>query len=408
MSFKKGLLALALSSLSLSAFATTEITVWEDVNKTDGIAIAAAEFEQEYDAKVNIVELDYVKGLSKLKEVGPNGNGPDVLLIPGDQLGAAVNADLLAPMALATGDNINDYIKDALQTLTFNGKIYGYPKSIETIILYYNKDKLARPLHTLEDYYNFSKEQRAKGEYGLIAKFDQLYFSFGSLYAYGGYIFNRDDTGAFDVNDVGLANQGAVEAVSYLKKFFKDDVIPAEILNDDGVQVMDKLFMEQKAAAVINGPWAADSYTKAGVNYEVAPLPMMPNGENMSSLLGVRGYVISKWSKNKELAEKFLQYINQPQYATIRFEKISEIPALNSLISMPIIIRNKTANTVTTQSIRSVPMPSVPEIDLVWNDYDAALEPALTGQKDVKEALEGAVKIIQKKIDNYRFGNKVD
>lgn len=401
MSLKKGLLAFTLSSLSFSAFATTEITVWEDVNKTDGIAIAAADFEQEYDAKVNIVELDYVKGLNKLKEVGPAGTGPDVLLIPSDQLGAAVDADLLAPMAFATGDNINDYIKDALQTLTIKDTIYGYPKSIETLILYYNKDKLAKPLRNIEDYYNFSKEQRAKGEYGLIAKFDQLYFTFGSLYAYGSYIFNRDEKGVFDAKDVGLANQGAIDAITYLKKFFTDDIIPKEILNDDGTQVMDKLFMEQKAAAVINGPWASDSYTKAGVNFDVSPLPTMANGENMSSLLGVRGYVISKWSKQKELAEKFIQYINQPQYAAIRFEKIYEIPALNSLIMTATIVRNKTANAVSTQSIRSIPMPSVPQIDLVWNPYDAALEPALTGQQDVKEALEGAVKKINEDISHY-------
>lgn len=398
---KNGLLALALFSLSFSSFATTEITVWEDINKADGIAIAAADFEQEYDAKVNIVELDYVKSLNKLKEIGPAGTSPDILLIPSDQLGAAVDANLLAPMAFATGDNINDYIKDALQTLTINKTIYGYPKSIETLILYYNKDKLNKPLRNIEDYYNFSKKQRTNDEYGLIAKFDQLYFTFGSLYAYGSYIFNRDQTGAFNVKDMGLANKGAIDAITYLKKFFINDVIPKEILNDDGIQVMDKLFIEQKAAAVINGPWASDSYTKAGINFDVAPLPTMANGENMSSLLGVRSYVISKWSKQKELAEKFIQYINQPQYAAIRFNKIHEIPALNSLIMTSTIIRNKTANAVSTQAIRSVPMPSVPQIDLVWNHYDAALESALTGAQDVKEALEGAVKKIKTDISNY-------
>lgn len=404
MTLKKGLLAMALAALSCSAMAATELNVWEDIQKSKGITQAVADFEKQYDVKVNIQEMPYIQTIEKLRLDGPSGIGPDVLVIPSDQLGAAVVQGMIAPMANATGDNINDYVESALGAFTSNGQIYGYPKVVETLVLFYNKDKIAKPFETMDEYFKFSEEQKAKGEYGLIAKFDQVYYSFGAMYAYGGYIFSRDDKGNFNPEDVGLANQGSVDAVSYLKTFFDKGLIPTGILGDNGLNAIDSLFTEKKAAAVINGPWALEPYAKAGVNYGVTPLPKMPNGQSMSSLLGVKGYVISTWSNQKELAEKFIQFINQPQYAKIRFEQTSEIPPLKSVMSDPVITKNEAANAIAIQSTRAVPMPSIPEMAQVWTPIDAALQLSVSGKQDVKEALEGAAQQINDSIEAFRAG----
>lgn len=111
-----------------------------------------------------------------------------------------------------------------------------------------------------------------------------------------------------------LNKPGAVDAVTYLKKFYADDVFPAGIIGDNGLNAIDSLFTEKKAAAVINGPWAFQPYEAAGINYGVAPLPTLPDGKPMSSFLGVKGYVVSTWSKDKAMAQKFIEFINQPQY----------------------------------------------------------------------------------------------
>ena len=404
MTLKKGLLAMALAALSCSAMAATELNVWEDIQKSKGITQAVADFEKQYDVKVNIQEMPYAQTIEKLRLDGPSGIGPDVLVIPSDLLGAAVVQGMIAPMANATGDNINDYVESALGAFTSNGQIYGYPKVVETLMLFYNKDKIAKPFETMDEYFKFSEEQKAKGEYGLIAKFDQVYYSFGAMYAYGGYIFNRDDKGNFNPEDVGLATQGSVDAVSYLKTFFEKGLIPTGILGDNGLNAIEPLFTEKKAAAVINGPWALEPYAKAGVNYGVTPLPKMPNGQSMSSLLGVKGYVISTWSTQKELAEKFIQFINQPQYAKIRFEQTAEIPPLKSVMSDPVITKNEAANAIAIQSTRAVPMPSIPEMAQVWTPIDAALQLSVSGKQDVKEALEGAAQQINDSIEAFRAG----
>ena len=71
--------------------------------------------------------------------------------------------------------------------------------------------------------------------------------------------------------DIGLNTAGSVEAVSYLKSFFTQGLLPSGILGDNGLNAIDSLFTEKKAAAVINGPWAFQPYQAAGINYGVAP-----------------------------------------------------------------------------------------------------------------------------------------
>lgn len=59
--------------------------------------------------------------------------------------------------------------------------LYGVPKAVETLVLIYNKDLIDKPLNSLQDWYDFSKQQRAKNQYGLLAKFDQIYYSWGQF-----------------------------------------------------------------------------------------------------------------------------------------------------------------------------------------------------------------------------------
>lgn len=100
----------------------------------------------------------------------------------------------------------------------------------------------------------------------------------------GGYIFAKNDSGGFNPQQVGLNTPGAVEAVTFLKKFYAEKVFPAGILGDNGLNAIDSLFTEKKAAAVINGPWAFQPYEAAGINYGVAP-PADPAGRQADELL---------------------------------------------------------------------------------------------------------------------------
>ncbi|HAT2608509.1 TPA: extracellular solute-binding protein [Kluyvera intermedia] len=409
---KRTLTALILSALaagqliSLSAHAATkQLNVWEDIKKSVGIQDAVKDFEQKYDVKVNVQEMPYAQQLEKLRLDGPAGIGPDVLVIPNDQLGGAVVQGLLTPLNLDK-EKVDAFTPASINAFRLDNTLYGVPKAVETLVLIYNKDLLDKPLQSLPEWLDYSKKQREQNKYGLLAKFDQIYYSWGAIGPMGGYLFGKNDKGGFNPKDIGLNKPGAVDAVTFLKKFYSEGVFPSGILGDNGLNAIDSLFTEKKAAAVINGPWAFQPYEAAGVNYGVAPLPNLPDGKPMSSFLGVKGYVVSTWSKDKQLAQQFLEFINQPQYVKTRYIATREIPAQKAMIDDPMIKNDEKASAVAVQAARATAMPGIPEMGEVWGPANAALELSLTGKQEPQAALDAATKQIHMQVEAMQASNQ--
>ena len=403
------LTALVLMSLSLSSQAVRaaegQLLIWEDIKKSSGISDAVKDFEKENNVKVVVQETPYAQQTEKLRLDGPAGIGPDVVVIPNDQLGTAVVQGLLAPLNLDKAF-LASFTPPALNAFQLKGQTYGVPKAVETLVLIYNKDLLPQAPATLDEYYTFSKAERAKGKYGLLAKFDEVYYAYGAMASMGGYIFGKDAKGEINVEDIGLNKPGSIEAITYLKKFYADGLFPAGIVGDNGLNAIDSLFTEKKAAAVITGPWAFQPYEAAGINYGVKALPLLPNGKPMSSFLGVKGYAVSTYSKQKPLAEKFITFINQPKYAKVRYEVTKEIPALTALVNDPMIKNDEKANAVAEQSTRATAMPGVPEMQEVWGPANNGIQLGVTGKQPVDAALNDAVKNIQMQIEAAKASNE--
>ncbi|SLM62196.1 MULTISPECIES: extracellular solute-binding protein [Dickeya] len=402
------LLFSATAASSLLAFplqAAGQLTVWEDIRKSDGIKDAIADFEKQYNVKVNVLEMPFAQQLEKLRLDGPSGIGPDVLVIPNDQLGGAVVQGLIAPLTIdnATQQSFTDA---SIAAFRMNNQTYGLPKAVETLVLIYNKALVTKLPASLQEWYDFSRQQQAQNRFGLLAKFDQIYYSWGAIGPMGGYIFGKNDKGGLNPLDIGLNKPGAVEAVTLLRKFYADKLFPSGILGDNGLNAIDSLFTEKKAAAVINGPWAFQPYEAAGIHYGVVPLPTLPDGKPMSSFLGVKGYVVSTWSKDKALAQQFMQFINQPNYVKVRYQRTGEIPPQKSMIDDPLIKNDEKASAVAVQSARAVPMPGIPEMGEVWSPANAALELSLTGKQEPQAALDNAVKQIKMQVEAMQASNQ--
>lgn len=404
---KKNILAaLILSTLAIGQVqAAGQLNVWEDIKKSAGIKDAISDFEKQYNVKVNVQEMPYAQQLEKLRLDGPAGIGPDVLVIPNDQLGGAVVQGLLSPLELSA-EKADTFTPSSINAFRMDNVLYGVPKAVETLVLIYNKDLIDKPLDSLQAWYDYSKTQRAENKYGLLAKFDQIYYSWGVIGPMGGYIFGKNDKGGFNPLDVGINKPGAVDAVTFLKKFYADGVFPTGIIGDNGLNAIDSLFTEKKAAAVINGPWAFQPYEAAGINYGVVPLPNLPDGKPMSSFLGVKGYVVSTWSKDKALAQQFIDFINQPQYVKTRYVATREIPAQKAMIDDPLIKNDEKASAVAVQAARATAMPGIAEMGEVWGPSNAALELSLTGKQDPQAALDGAEKQIKMQIEAMQASNQ--
>ena len=182
----------------------------------------------------------------------------------------------------------------------------------------------------------------------------------------------------------------------------KKGLISKELKGDQGYKVMSKLFRTGKAAAIINGPWAVDSYLAAGIDLGIAPLPVLPNGERMTSFLGTKAYAISKWSKHHELAESFLEFINQPSYALSSYLLGKQVPPQVKVLENPILDNDELIQVMALQSANAVNLPTMPEMHYVWPIMDNAIGEVINSNKDIRKTLKTAkLKILDKVKHHY-------
>ncbi len=382
-----------------------DLLVWEDIEKGAGIKDAIAKFEEENGVKVKVVEKAYAQQIEDLRMDGPGGTGPDVLTMPGDQIGTAVTEGLIKE--LNVGEDVQSiYTEVAMKSQMVDNKVYGLPKAVETTMLYYNKDLVsdAELPTTLDGWYEYSKKVTDGGKFGFLALFDQIYYAQSIMSGYGGYIFGADDKGNYDPADIGLNNKGALEGAEYIQKFYKEGLFPAGIIGEQGINVLESLFTEGKAAAVISGPWNIEPFTKAGINFGVTKLPELSNGENMSSFVGVKSYNVSAYSKNAELAEKLVVFLANEENSKARYEVTKEVPAVQALANDPVVAESEAAQAVAEQSQFAELTPNIPEMNEVWTPTDSALQTIATGKAQPKEALEQAVETIKGQIEAKHGG----
>lgn len=381
-----------------------ELLVWEDIAKQEGIKDAVEKFEKEHNVTVKVVEKPYTKQIEDLRLDGPAGTGPDVLTMPGDQIGTAALEGLIKELDVSE-DVQNIYTETAMQSQIVDGKIYGLPKAVETTTLYYNKDLISEEElpETLEGWYEYSKGVANGEKFGFLALFDKIYYAQGLMSGYGGYIFGNEN-GTFNPGDIGLNNEGAIEGAQFIKKFYDEKLFPSGIIGEQGINVIETLFTEGKAAAIISGPWNIEPFTKAGVNFGVTKLPALENGRNMSAFINVKSYNVSAYSKNQELAQQFVEFIANEENSKTRYEVTKEVPAVAALAEDPVVTESEAAKAVAEQSQYSELMPSIPEMNEVWAPADAALQTIATGKAEAKEALDQAVETIKGQIEASHGG----
>lgn len=377
-----------------------DLLVWEDIEKSAGIEEAIRSFELEHDVKIKVVEQAFAGQIEDLRLDGPAGIGPDVITMPSDQIGTAVLEGLIRELNVDE-DTQATFTEVAMQSQIVDGKVYGLPKAVETAILFYNKDIIASEdvPETLDEWYELSKDIRETGEYGFLALWDQIYYAYGVIDPYGGYIFQQDANGNYDVKDIGLNNEGAIEAAELMAKFYDEDIFPSGMIGTQGINVLDALFTEGRAAAVVSGPWSIEPYTRSGIDIGIKPLPILPNGEHMTALMGVKSYNVSSFSTNPELAEQLVIHLTNEENSRDRYMETLEVPAVKALVNDPVVTENEGVRAIAEQSQHSTLVPNIPEMAEVWTPADAALQIIANGASDPRSALNEAVDFITSQIE---------
>lgn len=372
-----------------------KLVVWEsEGSESEWIQYVAEKFTEKYGVEVTYEAVSNVDAKNKLATDGPAGVGADVFVAPHDHTGELVASGLVQPNDITADRVRNDFMKAAADGVSFEGQVYGYPLAIETYALFYNKDLVSKAPETYEEIIEFAKTYNNPDEnkYALMWDVANAYFSHSFIAGSGGYVFGNGGT---NKDDVGLNSKGAVEGAKFMVSL--KEILPLNSA-DTNYQIMDGLFSEGKAAMIINGPWAVRGYQDAGVNFGIAPLPKLPGGKHPASFSGIRSMFVSSYTKYPNAAKLFAKFATSDEMLLKRFEITKQIPPVKALMNEDIIKNDEVVAPFLAQAQYAVPMPSIPQMGVVWEPYGAALASMWNDGVDPQEALDNAVQTIKEAI----------
>ncbi|UXC63900.1 extracellular solute-binding protein [Ligilactobacillus agilis] len=374
------------------------LTVTVDKGYKDYINDIKGDFEKKNGVKVVVKTKDALTTLDSLKLDGPAGKAADVMMAPFDRVAVLGKQGQLATVKLADDGRYNDADK---KNVTLKGKTYGEPVTIETLVMYYNKDLIKKAPTSFKELEALSKDSKFAYEndktknVAFLTQWTNFYNAYGLIKGYGGYVFGDNGT---NPKEIGLNNKGAVEGLTYISDWFKN-VWPKGMMSASSNEnfVTDQ-FTSGKTAVIIDGPWMAAKYKKAKVNYGVAALPTLDNGNKYQAFGGGKAWVISNYSKQKGLSQKWLDYVTNKKNQTKFFNDTNEVPANEQARDAVAKGDNDLAKAVIAQYKDADPMPNIPEMAEVWTGAENLIVDSAAGKKTPQQAADAAVKQIKQTI----------
>ena len=380
-----------------------EITLYvEDQYKAYAEKVAAA-YEKESGTKVNIKSGDQMGGLDKLSLDNQSGQAADVMMAPYDRVGSLGTDGQLSEVKLSDGAKTDDKTKSLVTAA--DGKVYGAPAVIESLVMYYNKDLLKEAPKTFAELEELAKDSKYAfaGEDGkttaFLADWTNFYYAYGLLAGNGGYVFGQNGK---DAKDIGLANDGSITGVNYAKSWYEK--WPKGMQDTEGAaNLIQTQFQEGKTAAIIDGPWKAQAFKDAKVNYGVATIPTLPNGKDYAAFGGGKAWIIPSSTKNLEGAQKFVDFLVSTEQQKAFYDATNEIPANTEARSYAEGKNDELTTAVIKQFKNAQPMPNISQMSAVWEPAANMLFDAVSGKKDAKTAANDAVTLIKETI-KQKFG----
>jgi multiple sugar transport system substrate-binding protein len=269
---------------------------------------------------------------TKLKTAATGGAAPDVFWMNESNFATYASGGILANLSdkLAGSEiNMSNYIDIQTKAYTFDGSVYGIPKDIDAIGLWYNKALFAAagvPVPTSDWTWDdmVAAAQKltdpSKDQYGIVAQSAPQQSYYSTIPQTGGQVISNDKKSSG--YDTPAAIKGVQVWVDLVNKYKVSPTLQQMTDTDP-----DTWFTSGKAAMIYEGSWAAAEFKAipyAAQNANVAPMPKLDQPGGVSNGLG---NVMSAKSAHPEAAWTFLQYLGGKEAETAQADAGIVIPA---------------------------------------------------------------------------------
>lgn len=382
---KKILITIALILLQAQLLsAKTTISWWQfwtDPSIKPVIEEIIQEFEkQNQDIEVDLTDLTWANGHEKIVIAFASGTGPDVVELGSDWIAEfAVNGHL----AEYQMDDASQKDYYGWEMATFQKKVYAKPWFLGTRVLFANGDLLSKAGYE-ESFAPVTFNQFREAVYkvdSLSKKIDgfgsnapekhRLYKKYLPFFwSFGAQIFSDDKRLCL------LASDYAVKALQFYKELHDSC---GYVANQRGIE---DAFLDGKVGFVISGDWLLKRIENEKLDFNLVSTLIPGDKYPGKSFLGGEFLAINNKSKNKEAAQKFIDFITSPENQ-VKFCKANRSANPSSKIATK--DDYFTSNVHLQTFIKQLQLASHPPVDPNWVVYESIIE------KAVEDAIFGDV-----------------
>lgn len=369
---------------------TTQISIWHDGDESIMQVIETQVNEALAEDGIT-VKFEKKSGLTdQIKLYGNDAeNGPDLYMYAHDSLGTFVEMGVLAPITDVIDESVYadmlDMTKEAGQ---YKGEQYLLPVYFETLLFMYNKDMWEGEVpSTTDELYAYMQEHTdmAAGTYAVVNQHSTAYNVAPFINGFGGYIIDKDA-------NPGLDDENTKKAIEYNKQF-------AALQADGDYNTVTTLFNEQKASAIIGGPWLVAGIKDAGIDLGIKSLSdfTLPDGGALAPYSGVQAVGVMKYAaeNKKDAIGKVLSALARPEVGVALAKEASCAPANQKSYEAQEVAGNEMIVAMKRTAETAEPMPNIPEMSVMWGPTESLLAAVNKSGED----LETAAKQYQKEAE---------
>lgn len=365
-----------------SAVQTNRLVIWHDKEEPiiaalqDYLAQTAPDLEVVFEKKASLTDS------LKLSGNDPSA-APDLFIFAHDKIGVFAEMGILSPVTdLLEEDVLSNYLPMTICAGTYKGTQYQVPLYFETLLFMYNQKYMQEdevPVTTAE-LLGYMERNTGRGRYGFVEQHSTPYYSAAWIHGFGGEII--DETGKPFPNE-----QAIKDALAYHLQFVS--LMPGET----EYNTVNTLFLEGKADATIGGPWMVPSAREKGIELGIAPMPMVDiTNIELAPYSGVQGIHVMKYAAEQkpEAVKKLLHALTQPEIGVDLAQASGCAPANTLCYEDPLVADDEMVQTMRKTAEIAVPMPNIPEMDVMWTVVGNLLTDINLSGKDIDSSFDDA------------------
>ena len=346
--------------------------------------------------------------ITKFLTAATSGGAPDVLFWDRWRTSLYAPKNVLHPIdEYMDRDGIarEDFYSEALKELSYDGKLYGLPLTVDARALFYNKKLLSEAGVEPPTTWDALREAARKLTKWNGNKLETAGFSLGDVGLFNMYLQQAGGQMITEDGKTNFNNEKGLAVLRFWDQLLNEDKV-YKIGFEQGLGEGQDVFVTGKMAMHYTGPWMLTTYKKYGndLDFGVVPPPAGPNGDR-GSVMGGFGLVIPEGSKHKEEAWEFIKWWLANKDNALLWAKTSlNIPGFKPALEDPFFVDDPFwkpfLDTLEFAKIRPQhPGYSVMEVDALIPNLQLFTQGEISAEEALKKAQEQGDRLLKDNAD---------